>query len=55
METYAVIGRTDNRVYLAPVDDAPFDIVVIDADDPRVVIVDMVVDESFLNAKERIA
>ena len=44
MEAYAVIGRTDNRVYLAPVDDAPIDVVVMDAvdfnDDPQIVIID---------------
>ena len=44
METYAVIGRTDNRVYLAPVDDAPIDVVVMDVmdfnDDPQMIVVD---------------
>ena len=39
-----MIGRTDNRVYLAPVDDAPIDVLVmseVDFDeDARIVVVE---------------
>ena len=44
VESYAVIGRTDNRVYLASIDDAPFDVLImseVDFDeDARIVVVE---------------
>ena len=45
MEAYAVISRTDNRVYLAPVEDEPCDVIVISEADFEEDVQMIVIDE----------